>query len=65
MSADMSPPAIDARLRRASALADLRSEHRLHAKIDMSPAAIVRRLREVERLRRLCLELGRLRPGAR
>jgi hypothetical protein len=63
MSVDMSAAAITARLRQVSAHADLRSGARLDAKIDMSPAAIVRRLQEVERLRRLCLQLGRMRPS--
>ena len=35
------------------ALADLRTENRLHGKVDMSPAGIARRLREVEQQRRL------------
>lgn len=64
MSADMSASAISARLRHASALADLRTENRLHGKVDMSPAAIARRLREVEQLRRLCSKLAALRPSA-
>jgi hypothetical protein len=63
MSVDMSPAAITARLQRAAALADLRSEHRLSAKIDMSPAGITRRLREVEMLRRTCVALARMRPA--
>jgi hypothetical protein len=62
MSIDMSPASITARLREASALADLSTPHRLHAKIDMSPRGITSRLREVERLRRLCVALGRFRP---
>lgn len=55
---DMSPAAIDARLRRVSALADLRPEARLEAKLDMSAEGIDRRLRQVSELRRLCLALG-------
>jgi hypothetical protein len=62
MSVDLSPAAITARLREASALADLRTGYRLHAKVDMSPRGITERLREVERLRRVCVALGRLRP---
>jgi hypothetical protein len=64
VSVEMSPAAIDARLRRAAQLADLRTEQRLACKIDMSPRTIAARLREVERLRRLCLELAKLRPVA-
>jgi hypothetical protein len=62
MSLDMSAAAVTARLRRSSDLADLRADARLLAKVDMSPAAITRRLRQVERMRRTCLALGRLRP---
>jgi hypothetical protein len=65
MSVDMSPEAIGQRLRRAAALADLRSERRLACKVDMSATGIASRLREVERLRRLCLELAKLRPVER
>lgn len=68
MSVDMSPSAITARLRQASDLTDLRTAARLHGKVDMSPAGITRRIREVERLRKLCAQLGRLRavePGER
>lgn len=61
MKADMTPFAITARLRRASALSDLATERRLHGKIDMSPAGVTARLREVEMLRRTCMKLGRLR----
>lgn len=61
MSVSMSPAAITARLRKASELADLRTERRLHAKIDMSPKGITARLRKVEPLRRACIKLGRLR----
>lgn len=65
MSVDMSPSAIAARLRRAADLTDLRTEQRLAFKHDMSPTGISARLREVERLRRLCLALGKLRPVTR
>lgn len=57
----MSPSGVTERLRRCSELADLREGERLPAKIGMSPVAISRRLREVERLRRACAALGRLR----
>ncbi len=60
MSVSMSPEAIVERLRRASDAADLRTERRLHAKIDMTPTGIVARLSEVEELRRTCVALGRL-----
>lgn len=63
MSISMSAEAITERLRRASDLADLRSERRLHAKIDMTAGGILARLREVEQLRRTCLALGRLQRG--
>jgi hypothetical protein len=58
---DMSPAAITARLRQVSEAADLRPERRLDQKIDMSSAAVTRRLRRVSELRRLCIELGKLR----
>jgi hypothetical protein len=55
---DMSPSAIDARLRHVSVLSDsITSEQLIEAKIDMSPPAISRRLREVSELRDLCLRL--------
>ena len=58
----MSPSAISARIREVAALADLRPERRLDAKIGYSPADISRRLREVEQLRRLCASLGKAAP---
>lgn len=58
MSADTSPAAVDARLRRVADLADLRTERRLAAKIDYTAEAIDRRLRKVSERRRLCLSLG-------
>lgn len=61
MTVSMSPEALTERLRIASDLADLRTERRLHGKIDMSAAGILARLREVEQLRRTCLGLARLR----
>lgn len=59
---DMSPEAVTERLREVSRLSDLRTSHRLAAKIDMSPAAVTRRLRRQSELRRTCLtwmKLGR------
>ena len=61
MSVSMEPKAVFERLRAASAMADLRTAHRLDAKLDMSPAAVFRRLREVEALRRACAKLGSMR----
>lgn len=58
MSADMGKEAVSARLREASALADLNPERRLDAKIDYSRQAVSRRLRQVEQLRRACQRLG-------
>lgn len=49
---DMSPGAIEARLR-AACPPDLRPEHRLHHKLDMSEHGIERRLRQVADLWRL------------
>lgn len=49
---DMSPEAIEARLRLCNP-PDLRPEHRLHHKLDMSPTGIERRLRQVASLHRL------------
>lgn len=60
MKPDMSAEAISARLREVAAMADLRPERRLDAKIGYAPADISRRLREVEQLRRLCVKLGQL-----
>ena len=60
---NLSREAITARLREASALADLRPEHRLDAKIGLSPAAVTARLKLVSELRDLCLRLGSLRHG--
>ncbi len=63
MSVPMDPQSVTARLRLASELAELRTEHRLDAKLDMSPTGITRRLREVERMRRVCQRLARLPPA--
>lgn len=49
---DMSPEAIEARLRLCNP-PDLRPEHRLHHKLDMSPTGVERRLRQVASLHRL------------
>lgn len=59
MIPDMSPEAIEARLRRLSAQSDLRAGRRLATKVDMSAEAITGRLRQQSRLRDLCLDLGR------
>jgi len=64
---DLSPEAIDIRLRSAACLAQplltlQPADHARHkAGVDLSPEAIDRRLREVSELRAVCLELGRLR----
>lgn len=60
---DMSPEAISARLREVAAVADLRPERRLDAKIGYAPADISRRLREVAELNRLCESLARSVPS--
>ena len=64
MSIPMDPGSVSKRLRQASELADLRTEHRLDAKLDMSPRGITRRLREVDQLRRACRRLASLTPEA-
>jgi hypothetical protein len=54
----MSPPALEARLRRAS---ELRAgELGRRPPVDMSPGAVSRRLREVSALHHLCRELMRI-----
>lgn len=58
MSASMRPEAVSARLREVARRADLRTGHRLEAKVDYSAGAVSGRLREVARLRRLCLQLA-------
>jgi hypothetical protein len=63
MSVDMAAEAIAARLARASALADLRTAHRLDCKVDMSPEAITRRLRVQSQLRGACLAWSRSIPA--
>lgn len=59
---DMSPQAIEARLRQVTALSDLAPERRLDAKLDMSPDGLMRRLREVSELLRVSRMLGASRP---
>lgn len=59
MTVDYAPAAIEARLRAAAALTDLRPERRLHGKIDYSAEAVSGRLRLVEELRRACVELAK------
>jgi hypothetical protein len=64
MSVDISGPAIEARLRKASRLAgSLRPEARLDSKLDMSGAVIAARLREASDLLELCRKLARGKPG--
>lgn len=56
----MSPAAVDARLRAASALAgSLRPEHRLETKIDLSGPGVARRLKDASDLLDVCRALGR------
>ena len=55
----MAPADIQARLARASELADLRPERRLYAKLDMSPAGILRRLQLASELGELCEALAK------
>lgn len=62
MPVDMSPEAIDARLRETARLTDLRPP--FPVRVDMSPAGIDARLREVAQLYRLNVELQRLRPAS-
>ena len=57
--ADMSPDAINARLREVSRLRDERIARAAEV-LDMSPEAITRRLRRVSRLRDACLQLRAL-----
>jgi hypothetical protein len=60
MSVDMSPDAIDARLRKTSELAaPLRPETRLTTKIDLSGAGVSARIREASDLLDLCRALAR------
>jgi hypothetical protein len=54
---DLSPRAVTARLRAASALADLRPEHRLDAKLGLTAAGITARLKLASELRDLCARL--------
>lgn len=59
---DMGPEALRTRLKHASELSDLRSAHRLRAKVDYSPAAVRARLLQAEQSRRACLRLGTALP---
>jgi hypothetical protein len=60
MSVDLSPAAIERRLREASRLAgDLRPENRLTTKIDLSAHGVAARLKEASDLLELCRALGR------
>jgi hypothetical protein len=60
LTVDMSPAAIDARLREASRLAgSLRPEDRLETKISLTGAAISARLKEASDLLDLCRVLAR------
>jgi hypothetical protein len=58
---DLSREGIGGRLRRASALADLRVGHRLDAKIGLSPSAVTARLKLASALRDLCARLESIR----
>ncbi len=62
MRVTMGPDAILARLAKASELADLRPERRLHTKLDMSPSGIHRRLQIASELNELCRALAAARP---
>jgi len=63
MSLDMSAPAIEARLRAASAMAgSLRPEDRLVTKIDLSREGVVARLRMASDLLESCRALKRSSP---
>jgi hypothetical protein len=60
MSVDMSAPAIETRLRAASAMAgSLRPEDRLETKIDLSREGVVARLRIASDLLEACRALRR------
>jgi len=56
---NLSAEAVTARLREASARADLRPEHRLDSQIALDAASVTARLRLASALRDLCLRLGR------
>ncbi len=62
---DMSPSAIEDRLKRASALSDLDPETRMYGKLDMSSAGITARLREASDLYEACLKLATIGARAR
>lgn len=55
---DMRAEALRERLKVASAMSDLTTTNRLRAKVDYAPEAVAGRLREVEKLRRVCLRLA-------
>ena len=60
MIADMSPQAVEARLREASRLAgSWRPEARLETKLDMRGPAVAARLREASNLLDVCRALSR------
>ena len=62
MIADMSPRAVEARLREASRLAgSWRSEARLETKIDMHGPAVAARLKEASDMLEVCRALSRSR----
>jgi hypothetical protein len=61
----MSPGAVTARLREASARSDLTASRRLLGKVNMSPAAVTRRLRLQSALRDACVAWGRRPPDPR
>jgi len=62
MSIDLSPAAIEARLRMTSDLAgSLRPEHRLETKVDLTGEAVAARLRTASDLLEACHALAR--PG--
>lgn len=58
----MAPEAITRRLRKVAELTDLRSERRLHPKLDLTPEGITARLRQASELQKTCARLARLRP---
>jgi hypothetical protein len=63
---ELTPAAIEARLREASRLAgSLRPEARLETKIDLSGAGVAARLEEASSLLDLCRALARSGAGAR
>jgi len=61
MPADMSPEAVERRLREAARLSVLTLPY--PPRVDMSPRGVERRLREVAQLYALQQKLGRLKPA--